>query len=172
MQHRTATEIIKKLWKWPQAEFAAVTWFWRVMYVGGYKVLLTAIFWHLWKETWQDMIYTRKINSMPTLIQTNNEGKWDMNVVIILFLWSPSSQQVVSQVLNELDVISLYWIGQDSYFFTISFIVVWVHAHFCHHISLWYHLVICWMKYTFYFQRASCYFVLMPTFPHTLRGNL
>lgn len=75
------------------------------------------LFFDIWTETWQDMLYTRKINSMPMLIQTNNESKRDMNVVIVPFLSSPSFQQVVNQVLHESDVISLHLVVQHRGFF-------------------------------------------------------
>lgn len=55
------------------------------------------------------MLY-KEINTMPTLIQTNNESKWDMIVPLLL---SPSFQQTVNKVLHELDVISLFLIDWD-----------------------------------------------------------
>lgn len=128
------------------------------MYTGEYTGLCTTIFWHIWKETWHDTLYTRKINSMPTLIQTNTESKWDRSVVVVPFLSSPSFQQLVNQVLCELDVISLYLKGHDRFFFfIINFLVFWIQVHFCHHLHLCYCPVTCWMKkYTFYFQLVSC----------------
>lgn len=75
------------------------------------------LFFDIWTETWQDLLYTRKIHSIPMLIQTNNESKRDVNVVIVPFLSSPSFQQVVNQELHESDVISLHLVGQQRGFF-------------------------------------------------------
>lgn len=73
-------------------------------------------FWHIWKETWQYLLYTRKINSMPTLIQTNDESKWDMSEVITPLFITPSFWQALNQVLHESHVLSLYSATQMGIF--------------------------------------------------------
>lgn len=72
--------------------------------------------WHLWKETWQDLLYRSKINSMPTLIQTNDKSKWDVSEVIAPLFITPSFWQALNQVLHESQVLSFYLVTQMGIF--------------------------------------------------------